>query len=112
MKNSGRFGRVETNGFVFVKKAERKFIKRLSNSFALQTPELQSVALRFGKLQKGAFNFLQNSIRFFLAVGGNKNSQVGRHQRAGSFSLNHFGQIFVDRSFLSLVFFLFPGRLF
>ena len=52
MENSGRFGRVETNGFVFVKKAERKFIKKIIQFFALQTPELQSVALRFGKLQK------------------------------------------------------------
>ena len=111
MENSGRFGRVEAKGFILVKKAEREFIKKVVQFLALHTSEVQSVALRFGKLHKGAFNFLQNIVRFILAVGGNKNSQIGRHQRMGSFFLNHFGQVFVGRSFL-LLFFSYSGSSF
>src|SRR3989344_6987619 len=76
MENGGHLGRIEIKGLIFVKKAERKFIKKIVQFLALQAPELQSIALRFGELQKSAFNFLQNAVRFFLAVGGNKNSQI------------------------------------
>src|SRR3989344_5107929 len=76
MENGGHFGCVEIKSLIFVKKAERKFIKKIFQFLALQASEIKSVALRFGKLQKGAFNFLQNAVRFFLAVGGNKNPQI------------------------------------
>ena len=111
MKNSGSFGSIETNGFVFVKKAERKFIKRLSNSLPFKP-------LNFRALPCGSVN-CKNALSisfkilsdFFLAVGGNKNSQVGRHQGTGSFFFNHLGKVFVGSSFF-LLFFSYSGSSF
>ena len=45
MENGGHLGRIEANGFVFVKKTERKFVKKIIQFLAFQVSELQSVAL-------------------------------------------------------------------
>ena len=111
MENSGRFGRVEAKGFILVKKAEREFIKRLSNS-------LPFTLLKFKALPCGSVNCIKAlSISFKILSDLSWLSAETRILKlADTSGWEAFSSIILARSSLAVLsfscFFHIRGRLF